>query len=157
MKKILRYIPFVTTFLIMVLIFMFSAQNSEQSSTISRGLTAKIVDFLPFTRGLGEADKQQAVMMLHNFVRKCAHFSIYFLLGISSSAMFLSIKPKADWRKILLCGTVFCCVYAATDEFHQLFVSGRGGMVSDVALDTCGGAVGGVFFALIGRVLKRRR
>ena len=32
--------------------------------------------------------------------------------------------------------------YAATDEFHQLFVPGRSGQVSDVILDSAGAAIG---------------
>ena len=149
-----RIVPFVTTFIIMLMIFMFSAQTAEQSSEISRGLTAKIVDILPFTRNLSAADKQAAVMGLHNFIRKCAHFLIYCLLGISASAMFLSAKRKMSAPVILVCSVVFCCLYAVTDEVHQLFVSGRGGMVSDVILDTCGGAGGGAVFAAARRLLK---
>lgn len=155
--KVLKFVPFATTFLIMLMIFMFSAQTSEQSSNISRGLTAKIVDLLPFTGNWTDADKQQLVMGLHNFVRKCAHFTIYFLLGVSSSAMFASIMPNAKQRKLLLCCIIFCGAYAATDEFHQLFVSGRGGMLRDVLLDTCGGTAGGVSFVGIRNLLKRRR
>ena len=33
-------------------------------------------------------------------------------------------------------------LYAATDEFHQLFVPERTSLVSDVMIDTAGGAVG---------------
>ena len=54
---VIRIIPFVTTFLIMAAIFAFSAQNAEQSSQVSRGLTAKIVDILPMTKNLPSAGK----------------------------------------------------------------------------------------------------
>lgn len=32
--------------------------------------------------------------------------------------------------------------YAATDEYHQLFVPGRSGQVRDVVIDTVGGTLG---------------
>lgn len=154
---IIRIIPFVTTFLIMAAIFAFSAQNAEQSSQVSRGLTAKIVDVLPMTKNLLPAGKEEAVLNLHNFIRKCAHFSIYFLLGISASAMFLSAREKMSALRIWLCCITLCFVYASSDEIHQLFVSGRGAMFRDVLLDTCGGAVGGAVFAAVRRLLKRKR
>lgn len=37
---------------------------------------------------------------------------------------------------------VICAVYAATDEFHQLFVDGRGFQFSDIFLDFCGALLG---------------
>lgn len=153
----LRILPFVTTIAIMLAIFMFSAQPAEQSSAVSRGLTAKIVDFLPFVKHFSAEDKLAVVSKLHNFIRKCAHFSIYCMLGISSSGMFLSINDKMPVKRMLIYSIVFCCIYASTDEFHQLFVSGRGGMVSDVVLDTCGSAVGGGVFTVIRILLKKRK
>ena len=153
----IRILPFVTTILIMAAIFAFSAQNAEQSSQVSRGLTAKIVDILPMTKNLPQSGKETAVLHLHNFIRKCAHFSIYFLLGVSASAMFLSAKGKLSALKIWLCCIAFCFAYAASDEIHQLFVSGRGGMFRDVLLDTCGGTAGGAAFAAVRRLWKRKR
>ena len=32
--------------------------------------------------------------------------------------------------------------YAATDEFHQLFVAGRSGQIKDVLIDTIGACIG---------------
>ena len=33
-------------------------------------------------------------------------------------------------------------LYACSDEFHQLFINGRSGQVSDVLLDTIGAGLG---------------
>ena len=38
-------------------------------------------------------------------------------------------------------------VYAATDEFHQLFIPGRSGQVSDVLLDSAGALAGVLILA----------
>ncbi|MBX3120200.1 MAG: VanZ family protein [Fimbriimonadaceae bacterium] len=65
------------------------------------------------------------------------------------------LSSKADWTferrwRLSLLLTIF---YAATDEYHQTFVPGRGGLVSDVLIDT-GGAVAAAFFVLW---LERRK
>jgi len=45
-------------------------------------------------------------------------------------------------------------VYAATDEFHQLFVPGRSGQVKDVLLDSCGAAVGVLILMLVAALIR---
>lgn len=35
-----------------------------------------------------------------------------------------------------------CILYAISDEFHQLFVPGRGGQIRDVLIDSTGAIVG---------------
>ena len=46
--------------------------------------------------------------------------------------------------------------YAASDEFHQLFVEGRAGRVSDVLIDSAG-ALAGVGICTLCIWLHRRR
>jgi VanZ family protein len=51
-----------------------------------------------------------------------------------------SEKSLWKWQEAgLALSVVF--LYAATDEFHQIFVPNRSPMFSDVCIDTCGGAV----------------
>ena len=48
--------------------------------------------------------------------------------------------------------------YAGTDEFHQLFVEGRSGQLSDVFVDGAGVLVGmTVFYFLVKILVKIRR
>ena len=42
----------------------------------------------------------------------------------------------------VLIGIIGCLLYASSDEFHQIFVSGRTASVKDVLIDTCGSIVG---------------
>ena len=52
-----------------------------------------------------------------------------------------------------LCALILCAAYAATDEFHQGFVAGRGPGVIDVGIDTLGAGI-----ALgITHIIKRKR
>ncbi|MEQ8199438.1 MAG: VanZ family protein [Clostridiaceae bacterium] len=51
-----------------------------------------------------------------------------------------------DPIKTLLEAQKLCLFYAATDEFHQLFVPGRSAMFTDVVIDFSGAAMGTVLF-----------
>lgn len=65
-------------------------------------------------------------------VRKLGHFGGYAVLG--ALAARAAGRPGAALAIGLL--------YAAADEWHQTFVPGRSGQLSDVLLDTAGTAAG---------------
>jgi hypothetical protein len=46
-------------------------------------------------------------------------------------------------------------LYAAGDEFHQIFVPTRTALVSDVFIDTLGGSIGLLILWLLGKFFKR--
>ena len=66
----------------------------------------------------------------------------YAVLGV---LIFIQIKLyrlfTTDWKKIWT-AVLLVMIYAATDEFHQLFVDGRSGQFRDVLIDTFGGIAG---------------
>jgi VanZ family protein len=90
--------------------------------------------------------------------RKCAHVAEYCVLALLLWRAFR--RPQKDhprpwnWREA---GIVLLVVaaYAATDEFHQIFVPTRTPAVHDVVIDTLGGAAGLFLLWLIGRWRKR--
>lgn len=76
---------------------------------------------------------------LANFiVRKCAHFSEYFIFFLLLYNFYKEYFPK---KKALIFSLTSVFLYACTDEFHQLFVPGREGRVRDVLIDTSGGVL----------------
>lgn len=151
MRKWLRWLP---VLLLMAVIFSFSGQNSKSSTVTSRGVTRQIVDVLPSTKDLGEAEKVQATLTMEHTVRKAAHFTLYALLAFCILYL-LDLLPCRRWLKILLCiGLSF--LYACSDELHQLFVDGRGAQWSDVFLDTFGAAVGCIVYFIIRRVFGQK-
>ncbi|MEQ8199440.1 MAG: VanZ family protein, partial [Clostridiaceae bacterium] len=81
---------------------------------------------------------------LEYIVRKNAHAFEYFILAILTGASFFSHGIRG--RRAVVYILVFCLFYAATDEFHQLFVSGRSAMFTDVVIDFSGAAMGTVLF-----------
>lgn len=130
MKKWYYFIP---AGIIMVLIFMFSAQNASQSSSLSSGLTQQVYqrvvsNFPHFPISLST---------FHVVIRKLAHFSIYFSLGFTIYfAMVNHHVASIPWSLLI------CVLYACSDEFHQLFVEGRAGLLSDVLIDSSGALLG---------------
>jgi VanZ family protein len=66
-------------------------------------------------------------------------------------------QRRAEFRRICLLSFLFCALYAATDEIHQMFVPGRAAGLADVAIDSAGAAAGAVLFALASRLRRLRR
>ena len=52
------------------------------------------------------------------------------------------ISSGIDGYKRIGFAFLICLLYAASDEFHQTFIPGRGGQVKDVIIDSCGALVG---------------
>ena len=75
-------------------------------------------------------------------MRKSAHFIAYLILGfLVSHAMQNEASTGSVWKR-RGASLLFCVVYAISDEFHQLFVPGRGPLVKDVLIDGSGAALG---------------
>ena len=148
---------------LMLLIYWFSDQpdviSSEQSMQIGKLICSIFVNGYD---ALSEVTKNQYAELIDHFVRKSAHFCEYAVLGMLTWGSFrvlfssrvegkkkLLAKDnlkggKEYWRihKLNVLVWLWCIFYAATDEFHQLFVPGRYGMVKDVILDSLGALTG---------------
>ncbi len=137
--------------LCMIIIFMFSMDNSAASTKKSEGVIIQASSILGFDLD----DKQQKLVIDLFFVpvRKLAHFFIYFVLGIALISFLREFSISS--RRLILLAIFLAFLYACSDEFHQLFVSGRSGQFSDVLLDTLGASVGiGIYYLLFRKKLK---
>lgn len=136
MKKRIFW-PFLTI-CIMILIFMFSSENGQDSSETS-GFIVTLLSIL------GNIEN------LEFFVRKAAHFSIYGFLGIS---IFKSLQAyHIHSSKAIILSLLFCFIYACSDELHQSFVPERSAQFSDVLLDTSGSFI----FMIITNLIRFKR
>ena len=89
------------------------------------------------------------------FVRKCAHAFEYSVLAL---LLWRAIRGEGrgywKWRTagivIILAG-----IYAATDEFHQTFVSERQGSPWDVLVDTSGATLAMFGLWVVGKWRKK--
>lgn len=140
MKKF-RIITAFLTIALCVIIFLLSHQNADQSSATSRGLIAKFVAI--FVEDFEELSPEKQAELCAPFqfiVRKSAHFTAYFSLGVLSFLSLLTYEKSIKFK--LLSSGAFCFLYSISDEIHQLFVKGRSGEVRDVLIDTVGAILG---------------
>ncbi len=146
--------------LLYIVIFMFSAQDAEESSSLSLQCSGRVVGIVDFIleKSWPEVLMQQMEARLEQFLRKLAHFSEYAVMGILVYALWRPWMERG--KKLIMIAVAWVAVSAGTDEFHQLFVPGRSGNVWDVLLDTCGGFFGVLCLMLLevaaGRYRKKR-
>ena len=74
------------------------------------------------------------------------HFGEYFVFGV---LLANALRLYVPLTSIVLCAIVLAAVYAATDEFHQLFVPGRACDPVDWLVDIAAAAVGALLVWLI--------
>ncbi len=157
-RTILRIITGILTIGIMLLIFSFSAQNGEASS----GTSGKIVEWMiqKIFQPIFASNKNVIEWLEENLsfiVRKLAHFSIYTALGMSATGFFFTFDKLTKKRQVIF-AIILGCLYATTDELHQLFTPGRSGQITDVLLDSVGVIIGtGIITLVWYLVMKRRR
>ena len=67
--------------------------------------------------------------------RKIAHLTEYAVLTF---LFFRATYKSLSFKKAISYSALFSLTYALTDEYHQLFVFGRGGNLGDVLIDSLG-------------------
>lgn len=132
----------------MYLIYWFSARSSRRSRRDSRGFTRHIVRIYAEISGMEENTQVRWTILLEPYIRKLAHmteYAILFILLYLAVRIYFSSFVMRSFISILI-----CALYACTDEFHQMFVSGRSGKPFDVLIDM----TGAVIALIICRILK---
>ncbi len=164
-KPWIRYLSTALVLVIMITIFIFSSQQQEQSEGLSFPIGDAMWDsgFFEFDlfnpiRESYEADNVPFILFVQRRFRKLAHVFIFTVLGfclrICLESWFGGRKEK---QHLLLFSFLIGCVYAISDEVHQLMVPGRSGSVQDILLD-CGGIILGVLSSAgIIRLVKKRQ
>ena len=131
----------------MCIIFWFSAAPAKESSQMSMSAGTWISQKLVPGYEEWEEDRQQEFAEKIEYpIRKCAHASEYAVLGILLMLAWNSYMP--DMKRGSLSMFAVGALYAASDEFHQLFVPGRSGRLTDVLIDLAG-LLAGIFLIYI--------
>ena len=104
----------------MVSVFMFSAQQGDNSGAISGNTIRAILNLIPSVRQMEPAEREGIVAAIEPYARKLAHFTIYMIGGI---ILYLNANQYAlsEDKKFLL-ATIMGSLYSITDEVHQMFV-----------------------------------
>jgi VanZ family protein len=72
---------------------------------------------------------------------KVVHFALYATLGVLLARALGWRWPGTFWR-VLVVAWILAVAYGASDETHQLFVTGRSADLADLAADAVGALVG---------------
>ena len=135
----------------MFVIFYLSHQPASESSRLS----LSVADWLLSVISVILPDGLFVFEPFHFYIRKAAHFIAYFILGVLALRAF-RVSGARGWKSVV-CAFALSFVYAISDEFHQLFVPGRGAQVRDVLIDGLGALVGILLSIGFGKMKKRSR
>ena len=99
------------------------------------------------TKNINKIEKINNIKYFNVFVRKSAHAFEFLVLAM----LILWAMTCHDVKgiKAIFFTLLIVLFYAITDEFHQLFVYGRGASLKDVKIDFIGGVIGSIFYSLI--------
>ncbi|WP_346678295.1 VanZ family protein [Erysipelatoclostridium sp. An173] len=109
----------------MIFIFIMSNTNGNDSSSQSNFFANIILQFI-------NIDKETLTFL----IRKVAHMSEYAILALFT--YYALIKIAFNKRIIFQITFLISFLYACSDEFHQLFISGRSGQFTDIIIDSTG-------------------
>ena len=154
--RILKMCSFLPAILMLCVIFLFSGQKGKASSSVSQGVSLKIVKIGNGLLGshFSEEEEKEAADQIEAVVRKVAHVTEYFLLAVSFllPLSLYGIRGKRLAVTVLL----LCLLSAAGDEIHQYFVAGRNASVWDVGIDEIGSGIAVLLYGSIFRRKKRK-
>jgi len=145
--RIKRIIILILIMLICTIIFWFSSQPGDESSNTSGGFIKFILEINPFTANLADQEKLELQESLQHIIRKCAHFSIYSVLG-TLLMTYTNTYNLSMLKKNILSFTTGV-TYAVTDEVHQYFVPGRSSEFRDICIDGSGVLLGIIIVSII--------
>lgn len=138
----------------MGVIFVFSNQPANISEGQSNRVASSVIDTIATItkQEISNDRKKDIIEDTRFFVRKTAHFSLYFILNIIAYFTFRAYGIKYSLAYSIL----FSFLYACTDEIHQLFISERAGRIFDVFIDTFGALSSSIVIILI-KFLKPKK
>lgn len=136
MKKIVKLLLIIIWLLV---IFLFSNQDGSTSTSLTNGILEKNLFFV-------DSD------IFFMIIRKMAHITEYFILGI----LVLNFINEFKVDKKIIISILICFILASFDEFHQLFIPDRTGRLLDVFIDMIGASLGILILSLIKNHKKQR-
>lgn len=118
--------------------------NSLTSGGSSGALSEKVARYL--LQYVNQAGFTIQFDLFHFYVRKLAHFSEYFLLGI---LLVIAVRSAPLMHSKLLNVLTIASMTPLLDEGLQKFTPGRYGSFTDCAIDLAGGLAGALICYLI--------
>ena len=133
MKSFLKYWAPVLVWLVLTFI--------GSTNVLSVANTSRFI--IPFLLWLKPGITEEATWGIIVVMRHCAHVGEYAILAL---LMWRALRwgTSMSMRMSTACALVLlaCALFAASDEFHQVFVKSRTPSVRDVVLDVAGASLG---------------
>lgn len=154
-----KKITLVMVFLWMTVIFLMSNQPGEESSEVSGSVSYRVVSTVSTALHWNLSEKEMVVRAeaIQYPVRKCAHMTEYAILGILMLRHLYTYTVLRKQRRCWFLAWLLSTMYAATDEYHQIFIKGRSGNPIDVIIDATGACIGLLILSLCYSILLKRR
>ena len=143
MKKI---ISFIVLILWMIVIFSFSSADANKSTGTSDKVITTMIEIKDKITNNETPNNEKEIIVKNSsfYIRKIAHITEYLILGF---LMFNLLKQYSVTNIYYAIG--LSILYSCTDEFHQLFISGRSGSIRDVLIDSIGILIGTYLYKLL--------
>lgn len=143
MKKIISFIALI---LWMIVIFSFSSADANKSTGTSDKVITTMIEIKDKITNNETPNNEKEIIVKNSsfYIRKIAHITEYLILGF---LMFNLLKQYSVTNIYYAIG--LSILYSCTDEFHQLFISGRSGSIRDVLIDSIGILIGTYLYKLL--------
>ena len=143
MKKI---ISFIVLILWMIVIFSFSSADANKSTGTSDKVITTMIEIKDKITNNETSNNEKEIIVKNSsfYIRKIAHITEYLILGF---LMFNLLKQYSVTNIYYAIG--LSILYSCTDEFHQLFISGRSGSIRDILIDSIGILIGTYLYKLL--------
>ncbi|MDR2464721.1 MAG: VanZ family protein [Streptococcaceae bacterium] len=167
MKKWVKseWLWLIASLLVMMVLFYSSSQTAKEQSL--HGTLMNLLPNQPFREIVNAVDFHYAEQhvsyatsgyygILEFFLRKFAHFTTFFFLGLFLLQGLMIMYKRNAWLLALM-AWLAPTGYAGMDEFHQSITGGRTPLVQDVMLDSAGAMTGVLLILLIKGILLKKR
>ena len=143
MKKV---ISFIVLILWMIVIFSFSSADANKSTGTSDKVITTMIEIKDKITNNETPNNEKEIIVKNSsfYIRKIAHITEYLILGF---LMFNLLKQYSVTNIYYAIG--LSILYSCTDEFHQLFISGRIGSIRDILIDSIVILIGTYLYKLL--------
>ena len=143
MKKI---ISFIVLILWMIAIFSFSSADANKSTSTSDKVITTMIEIKDKITNNETPNNEKEIIVKNSsfYIRKIAHITEYLILGFLTFNLLKQYSVTNIYYAIGL-----SILYSCTDEFHQLFISGRSGSIRDILIDSIGILIGTYLYKLL--------
>ena len=141
-----KTISFIVLILWMIVIFSFSSADANKSTSTSDKVITTMIEIKDKITNNETPNNEKEIIIKNSsfYIRKIAHITEYLILGF---LMFNLLKQYSVTNIYYAIG--LSILYSCTDEFHQLFISGRSGSIRDVLIDSIGILIGTYLYKLL--------